>query len=356
MVKRRRLVEEPEPAVEEGGGAYYDELPEAKEFVPSGSTLLDLILGGGWALGRISNVYGQSSTGKTLIGIEAEANFQRKFPDGKAFYRERESAFSDEYAAAIGLRMDSVDFVGYADGLDTVEDLYDDMSTALGGLEQAQAPGLYCVDSLDAFPDSEELEQAEKDIRKSSSMAKKARVLSQSFRLATGRIAKSRMHVMYISQIRANIGVTMGRKTDMAGGNAIRFYASQRIYLRQTGVIDHEIKGQKRVVGVNIVAKNEKSKVGMPYREIKFPILFSYGIDDLTSCVEFLVETGDAKKLGIDPRKKGDAAAYIKETYALAEKEYHDQMRDVRTATRNVWKHIEELTAERYLPGRKKYL
>src|SRR4029077_1175094 len=111
-------------------------------------------------------------------------------------------------------------------------------------------------------------------------------------------------------------------------------------------------KGVERPVGVQVVAKSEKNKKGMPYRDCEFPILFTYGIDDLTACVDFLVQVGDAKKLGIDQRKKADAGAYIKETNALEEADYHAQRRDVRRATRESWAHIEELTRERYLPQR----
>lgn len=80
-------------AIESGGGIYFDELEEPSEFIRTGCTLLDQVLGGGWALGRISNIYGNESAGKTLLGIEGTANFLQQFPDAKPFYRERESAF-----------------------------------------------------------------------------------------------------------------------------------------------------------------------------------------------------------------------------------------------------------------------
>lgn len=350
---RRKLVEPETPPVEEGGGMYFEELPEATEFIPTGSTLLDCNLGGGWALGRISNVYGDSATGKTLLGIEACANFVRRFPDGTPFYRERESAFDFDYAEQLGFNPDRVDFKGYEDGLDTVEDLFEDLTAAIVDLQKSKKPGFYGVDSLDAFPDDTELKN--EDIRKVAEVAKKPRVMSQLFRRNVGGIAKSRMHLMFISQIRTKIGVTMGRKTERVGGISLRFYASQIVFLRQIEVLKHTVKGQDRPVGVKVSAKCEKNKKGMPYREVTFPILFGYGIDDLTSCVEFLRDTGDLKRLGVNTQKKGDAEQYIKETNALGDKDYADQMRDVRRVTREVWQHIEELTRERFLPGRRKY-
>lgn len=352
MATRKKFIE-PAEEVEEGGGLYFDELPDANEFIHSGCTLLDQVLGGGWALGRVSNVYGDSATGKTLIGIEACANFAHQFPDGTIYYRERESAFDFEFAAGLGLPTERVDFMGYEDGLDTVEDLFDDLTDCIARAEKTREPCFYCVDSLDSFSDEDE--QDNKDIRKVTGIAKKPRLMSQLFRQRIGSIARSRMHLMFISQLRTKIGVTMGRKTERAGGVALRFYASQIIFLRQKETITPEVKGVKRPIGVQVIAKSEKNKKGMPYRDCEFPILFTYGIDDLSACINFLVQVGDAKKLGIDQRKKGDAATYIKETNALRETDYHAQMRDVRRITREVWAHIEDLTRERYLPVRSKY-
>jgi recombination protein RecA len=355
MSPRIKAVEPVEGSEPERTGLYLEREPEPMEFIHSGCTLLDQILGGGWALGRVSNVYGDSATGKTLLGIEACANFARQFPNGKIFYRERESAFDPSFAETIGLPFDRVNFKSYEDGLDTIEDLFDDLTSCIKVLRTEKIPGFYCIDSLDAF--SDDAEQEQKDIRESGQVAKKPRVMSQLFRQRIGEVARSRCHLMFISQIRTKIGVTYGRKTERAGGVALRFYASQIIFLRQTETIAPEIKGKKRPIGIYVNAKCEKNKTTNPYHDCDFPIWFNYGIDNLRACVEWLREVGELKKLLPDDwQKKGVEERYIKETHALNDQEFNQRMAEIDNAVRGTWSEIDELTRQRHLPPKRKYL
>jgi recombination protein RecA len=137
------------------GGLYFPNKNPDIQFIPSGCTVLDLALGGGgWARRRISNIVGDRSTGKTLIAIEMAANFALSEPKGNIRYREAESAFDDKYAAALGFPVERVD---RGEPIDTIDDLFEDMSKVIEG---AKGPELYIVDSLDALSDRDEMERA----------------------------------------------------------------------------------------------------------------------------------------------------------------------------------------------------
>ena len=349
---RTRFKLDDEAEKEVTGGLYgLADLPDPTEFVRTGCTLLDEMLGGGWALGRISNVYGESATGKSLLGVEACANFAHQFPNGKIFYRERESAFDEDYAENIGMRIDEVD-IKRGSEVRSVEDLFDDLNETLKGLEKSKQPGLYCIDSLDGYPAEAELDK--KDIRDDAKIAAKAARLSEIFRLVVQRVDKCRLHLMFISQVRTRIGVTHGRKTEMSGGKAIRFYASQRVFLRQTETIKHTVKGLDRPVGIYVNAKCEKSRHSSPFRDVDFPILFAWGIDDFTANLEFLVKTNEQRRLDI-PREKGAVDKYIAETWKLDRDEYQARLSAARRAVRDVWQEIEEEVRRRYYPPHAKY-
>src|SRR6266700_660763 len=141
-------------ATEEGrlGNYFLDARP--LELFSSGCQILDLALGGVWPLSRISNIVGDKSTGKTLIAIEACANFSRKFPEGKIYYSESESAFDPSYAQALGMPIEKVRF---GEDFFTVEDLFEDLEKVLKDLEKTPTPALYIIDSLDALSDRDEL-------------------------------------------------------------------------------------------------------------------------------------------------------------------------------------------------------
>jgi recombination protein RecA len=184
------------------------------EFIPSGSKLLDLALGGGWAERRIANIVGDKSTGKTLICIEACANFAAKYPKGKVRYRECESAFDPPYAKAMGMPMDRVDFG--ANQLETVEDLFEDLGRITKG---AKSDELVIVDSLDALSDRVEMKR---DLDTGSYGTAKAKNLSELFRRQVRSLTNSKVTVIIVSQVRDNIGAFgYAAKTKRSGGRAL---------------------------------------------------------------------------------------------------------------------------------------
>lgn len=261
----------------------YFTAPRSVEFFPSGCTLLDLALGGGWAECRIINIVGDKSSGKTLLCIESCANFAHKYSHGKIFYRECESAFDLAYAKMLGLPVDRVSFGA---PIFTVEELFDELTKVVAS---ARGPTLYILDSLDALSDKVELER---DIAKGSYGATKAAQMSELFRRLNQRLSGSQVTVMIVSQVRDKIGVTFGTKTARSGGRALDFYASQVVYLSQLERLKRTIDQVTRVVGIEIRAKLDKNKVGLPFREAQFPILFGYGIDDQRANLKWLKELG----------------------------------------------------------------
>ena len=154
-----------------GGGAYFSAPSKSLQFISSGCKLLDCVLGGGWVLGRIANIVGDRSSGKTLLAIEACANFARQYSKGNIYYREAEAAFDVRYAETLGLPTDRVDF---SDSFHTVEDMFEDLTKVL---ESESKAGLYIVDSLDALSDRSELKR---DMDKGSYGAEKAKQMSES--------------------------------------------------------------------------------------------------------------------------------------------------------------------------------
>ncbi|MNU33554.1 recombinase A [compost metagenome] len=321
---------------------------EGVEFVSSGCALIDAVLGGGWALGRMANVVGDKSAGKTLLAIEACANFARQYPDGYIRYAETEAAFDVMYAEALGLPVDRVDFeAGDPEkGITTVEDFHEDVERVLDA--NPDRPILYILDSFDALSDRAE---AERSITDNSFGASKAKKSGELFRRLTQRIESQRCLLMIVSQLRDKIGVTFGEKQTRSGGRALDFYASQIVWLAEIGKIAVERGGVKRPIGVNVRMKCKKNKVGLPFRECEYPVIFGYGVDDLTAGVEWLIEVKRQERLsdlGMSPagykvrienlRNKGGAV--MREARATMD-----------AIVREEWQEIEK----RFLPKSGKY-
>lgn len=261
------------------GGEYFPPAPEG--MLPSGCTVLDLVLGGGYPLGRFTNIVGDKSTGKTLLAIEAVANFHRRYPDAPICYNETEAAFDEDYARSLGIPIDGVDMVV---DCDTVEELFKHIMEFVESVP-AEGPGLYIIDSFDALSDSAEMER---DFDKGSYGMAKAKAASKMFRQLVRPLAEKRILLIVVSQVRANVGVTFGAQHTRSGGRALDFYASQVLWLAHKKRIEKQVRGVKMAVGVEVVAQAKKNKIGMPFRKCEFPILFGYGIDDAQASVDYL--------------------------------------------------------------------
>ena len=296
------------------------------------------MIGGGYPLGRVVNIVGDKSTGKTLLAIEACANFASEFPEGRIWYREVEAAFDVDYAEKLGLPSKRVEF--NSEPMLTVEDVFEDLTKCI---ESTQKEGLYIIDSLDALSDRSEMDR---DIDEGTFGANKAKQLSQMFRRLIQKLGKSNITVIVISQVRENIGVTFGRKTTRSGGKALDFYASQVIFLAQTGQMKRTIRSVERPIGVRIKAKCDKNKIGMPFRECEFPIIFGFGVDDLAASVAFLESVGALSEI---TDKK--STPYLKSVNKLDDDAYFNEIDKVTTLAESVWGEIEE----QFMPERRKY-
>jgi len=324
----------------EGRDQYFLAPSANLEFVHTGATVLDCVLGGGWPLGRVSNIVGDKSTGKTLVACEAMANFGRKFPKGMIRYVETEAAFDDAYAVALGIPMDRVERPDSQ--LETVEAVFEDL---MGALSKMKRGGLYILDSLDALSDAAEMGR---EIDKATFGAGKAKGMSQLFRRAIKKVEAKHCHFMIISQIRDNIGATFGRKYSRSGGKALDFYASQVAYLAHLGELKRKLKGVERTIGVQIRMKCTKNKVGLPFRTCDFPILFGYGIEDITASIDWLVMNKQHKRTGLSLEELKS----IREDAMKVEVDGADDIRQL-LATNVIagWSEIEKS----FLPPRRKY-
>lgn len=338
---KRVVRKRPRTSIAEGA-SHFLAPSKSLDFIKSGCTLLDLVLGGGWPLGRISNIVGDKSTGKTLLAIEACANFVRDYPKARIWYAEGEAAFDKDYAEALGMPVQKVKF----SEPDTVEEFEDHLKKQIDWCNRTGRPGLYILDSLDALSDDKEMAL---DRGKASYGTSKAKQMSQMFRKLVRQVKRANIHVCIISQVRDNIGISFGRKTKRSGGKALDFYASQVLYLAHLGDVTRRKKGQKRVTAIRVRAKCDKNKIGLPRRECEFTIRFGYGVDDIRASLDFLGETKELKRADIESKHAADKL--LEELDSIDNATYRGIARAIKGAVKQVW----EQTERDFLPKRRKY-
>jgi len=282
------------------------------QFVDSGSCLLNLVLGGGYAVGRVVNICGDKAVGKTLLAVEACQQFSRivkKIEDIR--YIECEHAFNEIYGAQIGMPAG----VTPVSDIQTVEALFKDLEWFCAARKGKDRPSLYVIDSLDALSDEAEMKR---DISQGSFGAAKAAQLSELFRRQIAIMSDANCTLLVVSQLRDKIGVMFGEKHSRSGGRALSFYASQEIWLAEMKKLTRQIKGETRVIGARVRVKCKKNKVGTPFRDADLTVWFSYGVDDEGSMIDYLqehkVETGDVdlkevNKSLLEARKNRDRKA-----------------------------------------------
>lgn len=273
------------------------------DLLSTGCTTLDCALGGGLAWSKVVNIVGDKSSGKTLLVSEIIAQAKRKYGDDFDWeYDDAESGFSFDTEAMYGFKMLPKDKYHSA----TIEDF---MHHITKRTNEAKAAGkkyfIYVVDSFDALSSEAELERFHK-MQKAKEEGKtyqegtynleKQRKVNEFFRTELNQIFDNNYMLIVISQIRQKIGVMFGEKTYRNCEKALDFYSSQIIFLSETE--KHKIKDH--VVGISVKAKIKKNKIGKPFRECFFDILFDYGIDDIASCIDYVfelkTETGKTKK------------------------------------------------------------
>lgn len=331
------------------GGVYFPTSNTTIECVPTGCAVLDGVLGGGWALGQVVNIVGDESTGKTLLAIEACANFHACDPNGKIWYRESEAAFDTEYARTLGLPLEKVSFGsrGTKTRWATVEDIFEDLESKIEYLELKGKgrPGLYIVDSLDALSSRAELGR---QLNEKTYGTEKAKSMSELLRRLGARAQAVRCLIMIVSQTRDRIGVTFGEKKTRAGGKALNFWAYQILWLSHRKTYFKKVMGVRQASGVRVCARAKKNKLTAPHRQCEFDIKFTWGIDDFKTSLDWLKLTKNLKLINLTSR---GMKAYLAEIKTLDRAELKKRSKQIRDAVLSVWNSM----AERMRPKVSKY-
>jgi recombination protein RecA len=266
------------------------------EVIPTGSIALDVALGiGGLPRGRIVEIYGPESSGKTTLTLHAIANAQRA--GGIAAFIDAEHALDPEYAKKLGVDIDSL-LVSQPDTGEQALEIAD-MLVRSGSID------LIVIDSVAALVPRAEIEGEMGD----SHVGLQARLMSQALRKLTGVVSKSRTTLVFINQLREKIGVMFGNPETTTGGNALKFYATVRLDIRRIGQVKHG----EEVIGSRTKVKIVKNKVAAPFKQCEFDILYGTGISREGSLIDFGVEHEIVRKSGAWYTYDGDQLGQGKE-------------------------------------------
>src|SRR6185295_1618680 len=294
------------------------DLGVATDAVSTGSLGLDIALGiGGLPRGRVIEVYGPESSGKTTLALHVVAEIQKK--GGIAAYIDAEHAMDPGYAKKLGVDIDEM-LISQPDTGEQALEITDTLVRS-GGVD------IVVIDSVAALTPKAELEGEMGD----SLPGLQARLMSQALRKLTASISKSNTIVLFINQIRMKIGIMFGNPETTTGGNALKFYSSVRLDIRRIGAI----KDRDEVVGNQTRVKVVKNKVAPPFRQVEFDIMYGHGISKSGELLDLGVKAGVVEKSGAWFSYDGDRIGQGRENAKQYLEQHKDAAAAIEAAIRN---------------------
>ena len=286
------------------------------ELFSSGSLALDLALGGGFPKGRIIEIYGPESSGKTTLALHAIAEIQKQ--GGQAAFIDAEHALDPAYARKIGVDTGNL-LISQPDNGEQALEICET-------LVRSGAVDLIVVDSVAALVPQAEIDGDMGDAQ----MGLQARLMSQAMRKLTGIISKTKATVIFINQIRMKIGVLFGNPETTTGGNALKFYASVRVDIRRIG----QIKSGDNVAGNRTKIKVVKNKIAAPFRTAEFDIMYNEGISKVGDILDLGVQYGIIDKAGAFFKYNGETIGQGREAVKTLFKEKPELAADIEAKVR----------------------
>lgn len=294
------------------------------ELFSSGSLAFDLALGGGFPKGRIIEIYGPESSGKTTLALHAIAEIQKQ--GGQAAFIDAEHALDPSYARKIGVKTDDL-LISQPDNGEQALEICET-------LVRSGAVDLIVVDSVAALVPQAEIDGDMGDAQ----MGLQARLMSQAMRKLTGIISKTKATVIFINQIRMKIGVLFGNPETTTGGNALKFYASVRVDIRRIG----QIKDGENVSGNRTKIKVVKNKIAAPFRTAEFDIMYNEGISKTGDVLDLSVQYGVVEKSGAFFKYNGETLGQGREAVKRLFKEKPELMAEIEAKVREAAKTDED--------------